>query len=100
MTDQEIVYEIIKDINDLRKRYLGVWLDDFLWERLIDEQKQLSVKYKAYGDNAHNLYCRMAAALVGYKEQQQKEIRSQHGAMKGGMIISRKIGEDKDDQGK
>lgn len=90
-TEQEVIYQIIKDINDLRIRYISVWLDDFLWERLIEEQKNLSAKYKQFGDNIHKFYCSMAASLVEYKERQQKEIKAAGVNMREGDIVKRII---------
>jgi hypothetical protein len=92
MTEQEAIYDVIKDINDLRKRYIGVWLDDFLWERFLEEQETLSDKYKNYGQDIWLLFRKMVTALNEYKERQQKVYSEEiNKALRGGELVKREI---------
>ncbi len=68
MTEKEIIYHIFLDLWDISKRYLFIPLDDFLWERLIEELEAKSQEYKQYGDMVWKLYRALAAALTTYKE--------------------------------
>lgn len=68
MTEKEIIYRIFLDLWDISKRYLFISLDDFLWERLLEELEVKSQEYKRYGDVVWKLYRAFAAALITYKE--------------------------------
>lgn len=72
MTEKEIVYHIFLDLWDISKRYLFIPLDDFLWERLVEELEEKSQKYKQYGDATWNLYRGIAAGITLYKESREK----------------------------
>ena len=56
MTEKEIIYRIFLDLWDISKRYLFIPLDDFLWERLLEELEAKSQEYKQYGDVVWKLY--------------------------------------------
>ena len=68
MTEKEIIYRIFLNLWDISKRYLFIPLDDFLWERLLEELEAKSQEYKQYGDVVWKLYRAFAAALTTYKE--------------------------------
>ncbi len=91
MDEKEVVKKLFADIYNLHTRYLYVWMDDFLWERLTEEQKELSTKYEQYGNGIHDLCCRMILSLVEYKSSQQKEIKATGVNMREGDIIKRLI---------
>lgn len=91
MDEKEVVKKLFADIYNLHTRYLYVWMDDFLWERLIDEQRELSIKYEQYGNGIHDLCCRMILSLVEYKSSQQKEIKAAGVNMREGDIVKRLI---------
>lgn len=73
MKEKEIIYHIFLDLWDISKRYLLIPLDDFLWERLVEELEEKSQKYKQYGDATWNLYRGIASEIQKYKEQKQKQ---------------------------
>ncbi len=89
MDEKEVIKKLFADIYNLHTRYLYVWMDDFLWERLTEEQKELSTKYEQYGENINNLCRAMMLSLVEYKERQQKEIKAAGVNMREGDIIKR-----------
>lgn len=73
MTEKEVVYHIFLDLWDISKRYLFIPLDDFLWERLIEEIETKSQEYRQHGDAIWHLYRGIAYEIQKYKEQTQKQ---------------------------
>lgn len=96
MKESEIIKELFKDIYNLQIRYMFIWLDDFLWERFIEEKDQLSDKYKQYGDDIWRLCRGMLTSLEEYKEKQQKAIKETMENIKVGTACNRilKIGKE------
>jgi len=72
MTEKEIIYHIFLDLWDISKRYLFIPLNDLLWDELIDENAKNTMKYKQYGEAVCELYKKISAAIITYKEHRDK----------------------------
>ena len=73
MEEKKSVYQVFLDCWDVSKRYLFISLDDFLWERLVEELEEKSQKYKGINDNIWRLYRDIALAIQNYKERRDKK---------------------------
>lgn len=66
---KEKASKVFSTIWDITKRYCFIPLDDFLWERMIEELKEKQAEFNLMDEATQYLYRRMADAITNYKQR-------------------------------
>lgn len=68
--EKEKASKVFNTVWDMTKRYAFIPLDDFRWERFVEEMEQKSQEFKQEDENMWILYRGLMDAVRNYKEKQ------------------------------
>ena len=71
--EREKASKVFNTIWDMTKRYAFIPLDDFLWERFIEESKEHSLEFQQYDRATWKLYRDLFFAVEEYKRAKERE---------------------------
>lgn len=74
--EKDKVSKIFSTVWDMTKRYAFIKLDDFLWERFVEEMEQNSQEIKKQDHALWMLYRGMVDSVRNYKEIKEKECKN------------------------
>lgn len=66
---KEKASKVFNTIWDITKRYCFIPLDDFLWERMIEELEEKRMEFVNTDEDTQYLYRRLADAITNYKQR-------------------------------
>ena len=74
---------VFNTVWDMTKRYCFIPLDDFLWEKFINEVEDNSQKFKQVDEPTWMLYRGIIDSVVHYKETKDNELLARGGDLNG-----------------
>lgn len=70
--EKEKASKVFNTVWDITKRYAFIPLNDFLWERFVEEMEQKSQEFKQEDESMWILYRGLMDAVRNYKEKQSE----------------------------
>ena len=71
--EKEKASKVFTAVWDITRRYAFIPLDDFLWERFVEEMESKSQEFRQVDDQIWHLYRGIIGAVQDYKIAKEKE---------------------------